>query len=408
MSSIDHLLPPSLLLGPHLSAYRYFFVCTLTIASWDTLVLTTRSWRMSKSKEWPVLKIIMLLLRHLMPIEFIVLAVSCFNPAFTPAVCKKSYLFEPIMTAILMSLSSLALVIRVRAIHEAKPAVSAVLATLLILQIALHFAASFFYFPLNLQNQQGCIAAPKHAWVGVYWVGPTLLYAVCFALAVQRSIASLKDRPIGWWKLINRDGLNLYATIFGINFINLIYFFVTKPNNDADPLRIIVSSLATVLTTTMTMRVILLVRGSLVAGGSFHGSTAPTSSMSGGGGGNGTHNGTSGGQGFHITGGASSGAAGGGRSKGTNAVPSIPGSRNTGGNPLVVGGGGAGGEAKNKMSQPTFAIARHPRGVGSDGGDGVYDVDVEDVDVYQGGDGKKGSLGGLAGEEEEVWQGDKQ
>lgn len=57
-----------------------------------------------------------------------------------------------------------------------------VLATLLILQIALHFAASFFYFPLNLQNQQGCIAAPKHAWVGVYWVGPTLLYAVCVSL----------------------------------------------------------------------------------------------------------------------------------------------------------------------------------------------------------------------------------
>lgn len=37
MSSIENLLPPSLLLGPHLSAYRYFFVCTLTIASWDTL-----------------------------------------------------------------------------------------------------------------------------------------------------------------------------------------------------------------------------------------------------------------------------------------------------------------------------------------------------------------------------------
>lgn len=195
-------------------------------------------------------------------------------------------------------------------------------------------------------------------------------------------------------------------TIFGINFINLIYFFVTKPKNDADPLRIIVSSLATVLTTTMTMRIILLVRGSLAAGGSFHGSTAPTSSMSGGGGN--THNGTSGGQGFHITGGANS-AAGGGRSKGTNnAVPSIPGSRGgnaNSNNPIGVGAG----ETKNKMSQPTFAIARHPRGVGSDGGDGVYDVDVEDVDVYHTGEGKKGTLGGLGGmEEEEVWQGDKQ
>lgn len=49
-------------------------------------VLTTRSWRMSKSKEWPVLKIIMLLLRHLMPIEFIVLG--------EPLLISLSFLFS--------------------------------------------------------------------------------------------------------------------------------------------------------------------------------------------------------------------------------------------------------------------------------------------------------------------------
>lgn len=49
----------------------------------------------------------------------------------------------------------------------------------------------------------------------------------------------------------------------------------------------------------MTMRVILLVRGPLAMGGSFHGSTAPTSSMSGGtGAGGGSRNATGP---FHIT-----------------------------------------------------------------------------------------------------------
>lgn len=37
MTTIPQLLPPELLLGPHLSAYRYFFVCTLTVAAWDSL-----------------------------------------------------------------------------------------------------------------------------------------------------------------------------------------------------------------------------------------------------------------------------------------------------------------------------------------------------------------------------------
>lgn len=63
-------LPPSLDLPPHLSAHKYFFVCTLTVAAWDTLVLSPRTWKLFRTKEWPVLKILFHFMRLFMPIEF--------------------------------------------------------------------------------------------------------------------------------------------------------------------------------------------------------------------------------------------------------------------------------------------------------------------------------------------------
>ena len=77
MTSIEHLLPPNLLLPPHLSAHRYLFVCTLTIAAWDTLVLSARTWHIMKTPEWPLLKVMMLALRYLMPIEFTAVGELC-------------------------------------------------------------------------------------------------------------------------------------------------------------------------------------------------------------------------------------------------------------------------------------------------------------------------------------------
>jgi hypothetical protein len=70
------LLPTSLRLPPHLSAHKYFFVCTLTVAAWDTLVLTPRSWKLLKSEGWPVLKAIFFFLRFLMPAEFTIVGMS--------------------------------------------------------------------------------------------------------------------------------------------------------------------------------------------------------------------------------------------------------------------------------------------------------------------------------------------
>jgi hypothetical protein len=71
MSEQPTALPPSLTLPPHLSAHKYFFVCTLTIAAWDTLVLSPRTWRLLKTQGWPILKISFHVLRLLMVGEFI-------------------------------------------------------------------------------------------------------------------------------------------------------------------------------------------------------------------------------------------------------------------------------------------------------------------------------------------------
>lgn len=72
-------LPPSLDLPPHLSAHKYFFVCTLTVAAWDTLVLSPRSWRLLRTKGWPFLKIAYHFLRVFMPVEFTIVGVAFFD-----------------------------------------------------------------------------------------------------------------------------------------------------------------------------------------------------------------------------------------------------------------------------------------------------------------------------------------
>ena len=51
MSDITDLLPPSLNLPAHLSAHKYFFVCTLTVAEGCTLVLRPRKWQMIRTQK---------------------------------------------------------------------------------------------------------------------------------------------------------------------------------------------------------------------------------------------------------------------------------------------------------------------------------------------------------------------
>jgi hypothetical protein len=77
-ADIMDLLPPSLNLPTHLSAHKYFFVCTLTVLAWDTLVLAPRSWKLLRTKGWPVLKIIYNIIRIFLPTEFIIVGERLF------------------------------------------------------------------------------------------------------------------------------------------------------------------------------------------------------------------------------------------------------------------------------------------------------------------------------------------
>ncbi|KAF9468597.1 hypothetical protein BDZ94DRAFT_1208792 [Collybia nuda] len=268
MSIIDQL-PPSLNLPPHLSAHKYFLVCTLTVAAWDTLVLSPRTWRLMKTPGWPALKMLFHFLRIFMPVEFIIVAVAFFDTKWTQASCQKFYLFEPICTAILLAATSAIHVIRIHAIYEKNRVVLYTMGSLFATQIVVTAICCGFYRSVPLLEGQGCIAGPKHNWVGIYWVAPTLLYTVSFGLALMRSINSLQAKPLSPWKLMLRDGLNLYAAIWLVNLANMFFWFIMKPTDSSDPVKTIVTSMAAVLTTSMSLRIILSVRGSLVHGGSF-------------------------------------------------------------------------------------------------------------------------------------------
>lgn len=219
-----------------------------------------------------------------MPIEFTIVGVAFFDTKFTQAQCQKFYLFEPICTAILLALCSAVHVIRIHAIYERNRSVLAGMGALLAIQIVVTAICCGFYRSVPLDVGQGCIAGPKANWVGIYWLSATLLYTASFALAVARSVGSLKVKPLSPWKLMLRDGLNLYGAIWIVNMVNMLFWFIIKPTGTNDPIRTIVTSMAAVLTTSMTLRIILGVRGSLIDGGSFAGShsTATGSSSRGG------------------------------------------------------------------------------------------------------------------------------
>jgi len=137
-----------------------------------------------------------------------------------------------------------------------------------------------FYRSVHLEDGQGCIAGPLNnaSWVGIYWLAPTLLYATSFVLATLRSLKTLEAKPVSYWRLMLRDGLNLYGAILLVNLVNVFFYFIMTPTGPTDPIKTIVTSMAAVLTTTMSMRIILSVRGDLTNGGTFSVSSHAASS----------------------------------------------------------------------------------------------------------------------------------
>jgi len=235
-------------------------------------------------KGWPLLKVVYHFIRLFMPIEFAIVAVAFFDTKFTQTQCSHFYLFEPICTAILVSLCSLVHVIRISAIYPGNMAVKYGMSVLLGFQVIAMAVTCGFYRPMPLIfpgppsfSGQGCIAGPKfndRQAVGTYWVIPTVLYTASFVLALARSRQSLSVKQISPWKLMLRDGLNLYGAIWIVNMTNMLFWFIATPNNETDTIKTIVTSMAAVLTTTMTMRIILSIRGGLANGGSFHGASS--------------------------------------------------------------------------------------------------------------------------------------
>jgi len=239
---------------------------------------------------WPLLKIIYHFIRLFMPIEFAIVAVAFFDTKFTSGQCNHFYLFEPICTAILISFCSLVHVVRISAIYPSNLAVKYGMSALLACQVIAMGVTCGFYRPMPLSfpgppsfSGQGCIAGPKfndRQAVGTYWVLPTILYTASFGLALFRSRQSLEVKQISPWKLMLRDGLNLYGAIWIVNMVNMLFWFIATPTGDTDTIKTIVTSMAAVLTTTMTMRIILSIRGGLANGGVFHGASSGTHSGS--------------------------------------------------------------------------------------------------------------------------------
>ncbi|KIY71555.1 hypothetical protein CYLTODRAFT_369191 [Cylindrobasidium torrendii FP15055 ss-10] len=269
MSGADLDLPPSLDLPPHLSAYKYFYVCTLTVAAWDTLVLSPRTWKLFRTQEWPALKLLFHFLRILMPIEFTIVGVAFFDTNWSQQTCQKFFLFEPICTAVLLAAASAVHVIRVHAIYDKNRSVLLGMGALFAAQVVVTGVCCGFYRSVPLKEGQGCVAGIKHEWVGIYWVAPTIFYLTSLALAVNRSLSTPQSKSLGLWRLMLRDGLNFYGAIAAVQLVNMLFLFIMKPTDDSDPVKTIVTSMATVLTTSMTMRIILSVRGSLVYGGTY-------------------------------------------------------------------------------------------------------------------------------------------
>lgn len=290
-------LPASLNLSPHLSAQKYFYVCTLTVLAWDTLVLTPRSYRLGRTKAWPALKGLYYFLQIWVLTDFVVTGAFSLSALislslyyigamfFSTSVtqdpdCLRFWPYEPICTAILLFAASVVHVIRVTAIYNHDRRLRFILLCMLFVQGVVDAICCGFYRSVHLLDGQGCIAGPlnNQSWVAIYWLAPTVLYATTFCLAVSRSLRTLEAKRITLWRLMLRDNLNLYGAILLVNLVNVLFYFIMTPTDYTDPIKTIITSMAGVLTATMSMRIILGVRGSLENGGSFSASGSGGSS----------------------------------------------------------------------------------------------------------------------------------
>lgn len=74
------------------------------------------------------------------------------------------------------------------AIWDKSKVVMYTLGALLFVQVVVQAICCAFYDVVPLDVGQGCIAGPKHNWVAIYWVAPTIFYTATVRSHTIRSI----------------------------------------------------------------------------------------------------------------------------------------------------------------------------------------------------------------------------
>lgn len=106
-----------------------------------------------------------------------------------PLVCHTLFSTSPQCSA---NSRTVSLSVRMYAIWDKSRTVMLLLGALLFIQIVTQAICCAFYQVVPLKETQGCIAGPKHNWVGVYWLAPTLFYTATVRNSLPRLITIIQ------------------------------------------------------------------------------------------------------------------------------------------------------------------------------------------------------------------------
>ncbi|VDC06025.1 unnamed protein product [Peniophora sp. CBMAI 1063] len=274
MSSLPPgLIPNAFNLPTGITISKDFFIASLTLAFWEILILTPKLLQLATSRrEWPALKILVIILLLLLFPQCITLAIATYDSRLPRNFCHRFYLFEPIWSACVLALCSVVHIIRLTAVYDRSRRILCSMSAFGVVQVILTAACSAFFRPLPLLEGQGCVTVPKANWVGTFWVVVFGFYLTSFALALTRALQSLQLRRVPLVKLIYRDSLQLYLGIAIMNVVNVALCFALPFDIERFAVKTVANMMTTVVTTTFTVRIILAAaeRGSLGHGGVYY------------------------------------------------------------------------------------------------------------------------------------------
>ncbi|KAI0031762.1 hypothetical protein K488DRAFT_15864, partial [Vararia minispora EC-137] len=264
-------ISPAFLAPPRLTTKRNIFMAALTIAVWDILNMspTMRKLFVKQPRDWPLLKTLVLLLAVGLIVSQIVQGIALFYADLSREKCERFFIFEPVITTILLFTCSLVHVIRIRAIYSNSSRVFRIMVAMLVQQIVITSVCCAFYERIPVLDGQGCIAGPKALWVGVYWISTTLFYLTSMAFALRRSLESRQVVQANFRNIVFRDALLCYVTIPVVHLLTVLLCFLSVPNDAADTVRTTTTTFTLVMTCVLTLRIVFTIRSSLYDGGKF-------------------------------------------------------------------------------------------------------------------------------------------